>query len=349
MADDVQDQAKRILKDMESAAKLGKNYELTADKAKILVKAQGQLENSLKSVSAQIKKTEDAIDDLKDSFSRVQQNLKIVKEAFDAPKATLRSFADQAMTSGESLMKMYAAFGGLVFDKPIKDAVKSVADLENQLKELQDLEAKANPVQHLEEQIKKEQDLCKKQHDCDKDKLKSLQDQLTKEKLLGTEGGKLTEEESKKLKLLRDQKPTMEKNLAIAKSHHESLKNAVGAYQQMLALLGDAFDRFVDLDRAASEFRHETGLNINQMREIETSARQVNQELAGFGVTIDDAYNAARALKDQFGGIQNVSKGQIETVALLNKNLGVTNESAAGFLQKMESVGGLTEQRDQTA
>ena len=153
MAEDIQDQSKRITKDMEAAAKLGKSYELTADKSKILLKAQDQLQNSLKSLSSQVKQTEESVDGLKDSFSRVQQNLLLVKNAFNAPKETLRSFADDAMRSGESLMKMYASFGGLVFDKQIKNATKSVADLEGQFKELQkelqDLEAKANPVQHL--------------------------------------------------------------------------------------------------------------------------------------------------------------------------------------------------------
>jgi len=345
MADDIQDQAKRIIKDMDAAAKLGKTYTITADQSKILIKAQNELKGSLQNVSSQSKKTDDSVKQLTDSFSKFQTNLVSVKEAFDAPKTALREFADRGMESGADLMKMYAALGGLVFSKPIENATKAIEGFENQLKELQDLENKSNPIKGLEEQLKKEQELCKKEHDCDKDKIKSLQDQVRKEKLIDDVVGKLTKEEQDRLKQLRAQKPELEKNLTAARNHKDVITNLAKEYQRIVALLGDAFDRFVQLDKAAAEFRMETGLNKAQMKDVETMARQVNQELAGFGVSIEESYNAAKALKDQFGAIENVSKGQIETVALLNKNLGVTNESAAGFLQKMESVGGLTEQQ----
>lgn len=345
MADDIQDQAKRITKDMEAAAKLGKTYTVTADQSKVLIKAQNELKNSLQNVSSQSKKTDDVVKQLTDSFSKLQENLEEVEKAFQKPKAALRQFADRGMETGDDLMKMYAALGGLVFSKPIENATKAVENLEKQLQELHDLENKANPIKGLEDQLKKEQELCKKEHDCDKDKLKSLQDQLAKEKQIGDVSNKLTKEEEDRLKHLRAQKPELEKSLTAARNHKDVITNLAGEYQRIVALLGDAIDRFVKLDKAAAEFRIETGLNKVQMKDVETMARQVNQELAGFGVSIEDSYNAAKALKDQFGNIQNVSKGQIETVALLNKNLGVTNESAAGFLQKMESVGGLTEQQ----
>jgi len=158
-------------------------------------------------------------------------------------------------------------------------------------------------------------------------------------------GGSLSDIEKDRLKTLREKKPQLEKELDLAKGHLATLEGLKGGYQKLLAIFGDAFDRFVELDKAAENFRKETGLNKTQMKDVETAARQVNQELAGFGVSIEGAYSAAKALGEQFGSIQNVSKEQIKTVALLNTNLGVTDDNAAGFLQKMESIGGLTEQQ----
>jgi hypothetical protein len=339
------DAAKILQKAADQTRNTGKAYELTADQIKILVKAFNSMQDAASSVSNEIRKSKKTVDDAIDSFTHFQEKLIEVGTAFENPKRTLRGFADLGLSTGDDLMKMYSALGGMVFSKPIKDATKSVQDLENQLKELQDLEAKANPVKALEESIKKEEELCKKTTACNKDRIKSLQDQLTKGKDQNKLGGSLTDIEKDRLKTLRDQKPELERGLDLAKGHLGTLQGLIGGYQKLLAIFGDAFDRFVELDKAAEDFRNETGLNKTQMKDVETAARQVNQELAGFGVSIKDSYKAAQALGEQFGSIQNVSKEQIKTVALLNTNLGVTNENAAGFLQKMESIGGLTEQQ----
>lgn len=339
------DAAKILQKAADQTRNTGKAYELTADQIKILAKAFNKMQDAASSASNEIRKSKKTVDDAIDSFTHFQEALITVGNAFENPKRTLRGFADLGLSTGKDLMEMYSALGGMVFSKPIKDATKSVQDLENQLKELQDLEAKANPVKALEESIKKEEELCKKTTACDKDKIKSLQDQLSKGKDQNKLGGSLSDIEKDRLKTLREQKPQLEKGLDLAKGHLETLQGLIGGYQKLLAIFGDAFDRFVQLDKAAEDFRKETGLNKTQMKDVETAARQVNQELAGFGVSIDDAYKAAQSLGEQFGSIQNVSKEQIKTVALLNKNLGVTDDNAAGFLQKMESIGGLTEQQ----
>jgi len=339
------DAAKILQKAADQTRSTGKAYELTADEVKKLAKAFNSMQDAASSASDEIRKSKKTVDDAIDSFTHFQEALITVGNAFENPKRTLRGFADLGLSTGNDLMKMYSALGGMVFSKPIKDATKSVQDLENQLKELQDLEAKANPVKALEESIEKEEELCKKTTACDKDKLKSLQDQLTKGKDQNKLGGSLTDIEKNRLKTLRDQKPELERGLDLAKGHLGTLQGLIGGYQKLLAIFGDAFDRFVELDKAAEDFRKETGLNKTQMKDVETAARQVNQELAGFGVSIEESYKAAQALGEQFGSIQNVSKEQIKTVALLNTNLGVTQENAAGFLQKMESIGGLTEQQ----
>jgi len=149
------DAAKILQKAADQTRSTGKAYELTADQIKILAKAFNSMQDASSSASDEIRKSKKTVDDAIDSFTHFQEALITVGNAFENPKRTLRSFADSASMTADDLMKMYSAIGGLVFNKPIKDATKSVQDLENQLKELQDLEAKANPVKALEESIKK--------------------------------------------------------------------------------------------------------------------------------------------------------------------------------------------------
>ena len=353
MADTI-DQARKMTQGMlDETRKTGKAASITADSIKLLMSAIDQLSKSSDYYKTQADRARESTDDLKDSFSRLQVHLQRVALAFEKPKTTLRNFADTGIESGDQLMKMFSAVAGLMFGKKlaqdVENATKAFESLQGELtntqKEIAELEQIQDPIKYYEQEISKQQELCKSKTACNEDELKNLQEKLKAEKQSGKTNMGLTDDQKKRLDQLKEQEEQQKKGVESAQKSLDLAKALTTQYQTLIAIFGDAFDRFVELDKAAGEFRKKTGLGKSQMGDVEKAAREVNQELAGFGVTIDDAYDAAAALKNEFGSIQNVSKDQIETVALLNKNLGVTNENAAGFLQKMESVGGLTPQQ----
>jgi len=114
---------------------------------------------------------------------------------------------------------------------------------------------------------------------------------------------------------------------------------AVIGVAALIALLAMAVKRFMDLDAAAEDFRREVGLGKDQTAEIESIARNVNVEFQKFGVSLEKAFASASALTDQFGTLVMSTRENVEMVALLGANLGVTETNAAGALDIFSQLG----------
>lgn len=327
---DIRDSAKNLQKLQEKLS--GDQKKIVADAAKLLgslaqktVEMQDQIANASKDATQQIKKSYDVLFDM----------------------------GDNAISTGKQLQNMFDAMVSLPMD--------SIAeDLEMQNKK-------------LNETLLKESELYKKGHELkqqQEDKLKLLEEQFAKEQDISKRTGgankstidDLTKQIAKKQKAVQYAEQLMEKSKATFLSETDKgkafTKNAQKLEGQKLLMMAltaeaqvfiekfkEAYDRFVELDKAAADFRKTTGLVRGQMVELEKAALNVNQELITQGVTIEKSYAAAQALVESFSNAQTVTQNQIRAVAQLNTNLGVTEDTAAGFLQKMESVGGLTEQQ----
>ena len=113
--------------------------------------------------------------------------------------------------------------------------------------------------------------------------------------------------------------------------------------QAFAALIKLAFDRFVELDKAAEAFRKTTGLTINQTGELRKNAELLNMKYQDMGVSIEEAYKSTEALVSAFGGLAIASVESTETVALLSANLGVAAENAADVLNIFSGLGGVSE------
>ena len=107
----------------------------------------------------------------------------------------------------------------------------------------------------------------------------------------------------------------------------------------LLILLALAVKRFFDLESKAKEFREGLGLAAEQAKQVEKNANEVQRELAGFGVSLDHAYDAATALTEQMGSTMLVTKDQIALVAQLSASLGVAAGSAAGVYEAFLVMG----------
>ncbi len=102
-------------------------------------------------------------------------------------------------------------------------------------------------------------------------------------------------------------------------------------------------DYFMDLNKAGEDFRKETGVTNSMMSDMESKASEINKQFAGYGVSIEDAYNTMAALRDNVAEVANYSQAAVAGLTLMTTNFGVSAEEAAKVQGVLENVGGLSE------
>ena len=123
-----------------------------------------------------------------------------------------------------------------------------------------------------------------------------------------------------------------------------SFKKIPSPFLLLKALLETGLDLFVKLDKAAENFRKETGFSNTQMGALRKNAESVNREFQKYGVGIEESYKAAKALTDVFGRTSLVTKEVLGNVALLSANLGVAEADSANVLANFQGLGGATQE-----
>jgi methylglyoxal synthase len=113
---------------------------------------------------------------------------------------------------------------------------------------------------------------------------------------------------------------------------------AKGGATAWLAVIKASLDRWIELDKAAGEFRKKTGFLVNQTKELDKAAREVNVQMAHLGVGISEAYAAAGALTEEFQVIGLVTKEAIANTAMVAANLGIGVAESAKFKGMFESI-----------
>ena len=109
-------------------------------------------------------------------------------------------------------------------------------------------------------------------------------------------------------------------------------------------LLKLAYDRFVELDKAAEDFRKQTGFSNTQMVELRKNAESINVEFRDMGVGISEVYASAKALTDVFGRTSLVSREAMQNVSLLAANLNVAVEDSAAVLATFQGLGDVSQE-----
>jgi len=111
----------------------------------------------------------------------------------------------------------------------------------------------------------------------------------------------------------------------------------------VVAALTAAIKRFVELDKAAEEFRKTTGLITPQMSRISKMAREINVQMRHMGIGIEEAYKSAAALVEVFSVAVAVTKDTAQTIAALAANIGVAEGDAAKVYQTFLGLSGMSE------
>jgi hypothetical protein len=156
----------------------------------------------------------------------------------------------------------------------------------------------------------------------------------------------LTEDIGKRNKLGEQYNKLVERKNKL-EDNNKGLESAIDALEQQVFLvkwIQLAYERFVELDRAAESFRKETGFSNTQMVELRSNAESVNRQFQDMGVSIEKAYASAKALTDVFGRTSLVTKETLGNVALLSANLGVAEADSANVLANFQGLGGATQE-----
>jgi len=122
------------------------------------------------------------------------------------------------------------------------------------------------------------------------------------------------------------------------------LAEAADPMEALVMLVELGVDRFVELQKAAEDFRHNTGLTLDQSRESTKQAELLNRKYQQLGVSVKDAYDSIQAMVEEVGNVRAVDnmKEMTEASTLLKSNFNIAAKDSVGFLFQMQKVGGVT-------
>lgn len=137
----------------------------------------------------------------------------------------------------------------------------------------------------------------------------------------------------------------------IQKKYNDGLKKQGGylaknrvILSSILTILELSFTAFRHFDDELAKFRITMGMLRTDVFRISRDMKHVAIEMAHVGVTIEGATAATIALANEFGGTMKISKDLLETTALLKAQLGVAEETSAGFLRNISALSRSTAQ-----
>jgi hypothetical protein len=102
-------------------------------------------------------------------------------------------------------------------------------------------------------------------------------------------------------------------------------------------------DYFMEMDKAAEDFRNETGVTNSMMGDMNEKAASIGQQFGTYGVSMADAYGTMAALREEMGEIANYSEAAVAGITLMKTNFGISAEEASKVQGVLENVGGLSQ------
>ena len=106
----------------------------------------------------------------------------------------------------------------------------------------------------------------------------------------------------------------------------------------VVMLLAHGYSLFKSFDEAAAKFRRELGFTRVEAKTIREQTERMAIDFMHVGLSVGDAYESFKALGAEAGSVFGISKGLATTTALLKVQLGVAEESSAGFLRNMAGI-----------
>lgn len=109
------------------------------------------------------------------------------------------------------------------------------------------------------------------------------------------------------------------------------------------AAIGIGIARFHAIEKAASEFKETTGLASVDLHDIEHTVGGISNKFGYLGVSAGDVSKYMSDFVTAFDGVTIPAERTVEAIAVMNKNFGVTAQSAAGVNKIFQNIGGFSE------
>lgn len=113
------------------------------------------------------------------------------------------------------------------------------------------------------------------------------------------------------------------------------------------AALAVGIARFKAIDEAAAKFREQTGLLASQTGETQRNIQYISRDMAALGVSAEDVASAAAEFTNEFEGLEQPSRGVLESMVSLNKNFGVSNADAVRLNKTFQNMAGYSAEQAQ--
>ena len=111
--------------------------------------------------------------------------------------------------------------------------------------------------------------------------------------------------------------------------------------------IGAAFMRFHELEKAATDFKINTGLAGLNLHGIESTIHHAQMNMVNMGISASDMSKAMSDFTNEFSDLSIPAESTAMSVALMTKQFGVFAPEVAGVNKLFQNMGGLSEQQAQ--
>jgi len=125
------------------------------------------------------------------------------------------------------------------------------------------------------------------------------------------------------------------------------ISKAIGAIMSELkiptsfsGLLKQTYERFKEIDKAATEVRQTFALFRQDAEYIETNIKNISTDLAKFGATAKDVASTSKSIGSVFSSIDIANTSLVSDITLLSKQMGITSDKSVGFLKTIGGIKG---------
>jgi hypothetical protein len=105
-------------------------------------------------------------------------------------------------------------------------------------------------------------------------------------------------------------------------------------------LLKQTYERFKEIDKAATEVRQTFALFRQDAEYIETNIKNISTDLAKFGATAKDVASTSKSIGSVFSSIDIANTSLVSDITLLSKQMGITSDKSVGFLKTIGGISG---------
>lgn len=111
-------------------------------------------------------------------------------------------------------------------------------------------------------------------------------------------------------------------------------------FMPIFIILRESWKLFREMDKATVEFNMHLGMMRSSTKSIQKDAYLMAINFMDVGVTAEKVLKSFESLGEISGGIHNASRELVKTTALLNAQLGISQETSAGFFRNMAAISG---------